>query len=73
MLNTKVGQGEKDDPPDVAAAGFAAMMKGKGDVVTGWKNKIQTAMANITPAGMLAEQHRKMAEPLQHRRTSHGR
>jgi hypothetical protein len=26
-------------------------------------NKLRSAIANITPAGMLAEQHRKMAEP----------
>jgi len=39
------------------------MMRGDGDVVSGWKNKLQSAIANITPAGMLAEQHRKMAEP----------
>ena len=43
--------------------GFDAMMRGDGDVVSGWKNKLQSAIANITPAGMLAEQHRKMAEP----------
>ena len=36
---------------------------GDGDVVSGWKNKLQSAIANLTPAGMLAEQHRKMAEP----------
>ncbi len=24
---------------------------------------MQTAMASVTPAGVLAEQHRKMAEP----------
>jgi uncharacterized protein len=63
MLDTKVGQDEKDDPADVARVGFDAMMRGEGDVVSGWKNKIQSAVANITPAGMLAEQHRKMAEP----------
>jgi hypothetical protein len=34
-----------------------------GDVVSGWKNKLQVAIANITPAGALAEQHHKMAEP----------
>lgn len=34
-----------------------------GDVVSGWKNKLQSAMANITPAGVPAEQHRRMAEP----------
>jgi short-subunit dehydrogenase len=63
MLDTKVGASEKDDPADVARTGFDAMMRGDGDVVYGWKNKLQTAVANITPAGMLAEQHRKMAEP----------
>ncbi len=63
MLDTKVGQSEKDDPADVAKTGFDAMMKGEGDVVSGWKNKVQSAIANVTPAGMLAEKHRKMAEP----------
>ena len=63
MLDTKVGQGKKDDPADVARVGFDAMMRGDGDVVSGWKNKLQSAIANLTPAGMLAEQHRKMAEP----------
>jgi short-subunit dehydrogenase len=63
MLDTKVGQAKKDDPADVAQVGFDAMMAGKGDVVSGWHNKLQTAMAAVTPAGMLAEQHRKQAEP----------
>jgi short-subunit dehydrogenase len=63
MLDTKVGQAEKDDPADVARSGFDAMMRGAGDVVSGWKNKLQTAIASVTPAGMLAEQHRKTAEP----------
>ena len=63
MLDTKVGQGKKDDPADVAKLGFKGMMKGEGDVVSGWKNKLQTTLANVTPAGRLAEQHRSMAEP----------
>jgi short-subunit dehydrogenase len=63
MLDTKVGQQEKDDPADVAKTGWDAMMRGDGDIVSGLKNKIQSAVANITPAGRLAEQHRKMAEP----------
>jgi uncharacterized protein len=63
MMDTKVGQDKKDDPADVAKVGFDAMMRGDGDVVSGWKNKLTTAMASVTPAGMLAEQHRKMAEP----------
>jgi short-subunit dehydrogenase len=63
MMDTAVGQGKKDDPAMVAKVGFDAMMKGEGDVVAGWKNKLQTAMATVTPSGMLASQHRKMAEP----------
>jgi short-subunit dehydrogenase len=63
LLDTKVGQDKKDDPADVAKVGFAAMMKGDGDVVSGLYNKVQSALANVTPAAVLAEQHRKMAEP----------
>jgi uncharacterized protein len=63
MMDTKVGQDDKDDPADVAKAGYEAMMRGDADVVSGWKNKVQTTIANVTPSGVLAEQHRKMAEP----------
>jgi uncharacterized protein len=63
MLDTKVGTAKKDDPADVAKAGFDAMMAGEGDVVAGLKNKLQAAVAKITPSSILAEQHRKMAEP----------
>ncbi len=58
-----MGAQEKDDAADVARDGFDAMMAGKGDVVSGWKNKIQSALANVMPAGVVAEQHRSMAEP----------
>jgi short-subunit dehydrogenase len=63
MLDTKVGQAKKDDPADVAATGFKAMMRGDADVVSGWHNKLQSAIALVTPSSVLAEQHRKMAEP----------
>jgi short-subunit dehydrogenase len=63
MLDTKVGTDEKDDPVEVAKVGYEAMLRGEGDVVAGWKNKLQTAVASVTPSGVLAEQHRKMAEP----------
>jgi short-subunit dehydrogenase len=63
MLDTDVGQAEKDDPADVAKVGFEAMLDGEGDVVSGWKNKFQAAIANVTPASMLAAQHAKMAAP----------
>jgi uncharacterized protein len=63
MMDTKVGTMKKDDPADVAKTGFDAMMRGDGDVVAGWQNKLQTAIASVTPAGLLAQQHRKQAEP----------
>jgi short-subunit dehydrogenase len=69
MLDTKVGTDKKDDPAMVARQGFDAMMKGQGDVVTGWMNKLQSAIALLTPSDMLAEQHRKMAEPGTARKT----
>jgi short-subunit dehydrogenase len=63
LLDTELGQSEKDDPADVAREGYAAMINGDASVVTGWKNKVQAAVAHITPAEILAEQHRKRAEP----------
>ena len=63
LMDTKVGTGSKMDPAEVAKIGWKAMLAGEGDVVAGLKNKIQVALANVTPAGMLADQHRKMAEP----------
>jgi short-subunit dehydrogenase len=63
MLDTSVGSSDKDDAAVVARLGFEAMLHGDGDVVTGWKNKLETTLASVTPAGVLAEQHRKKAQP----------
>lgn len=64
MLDTSVGASEnKSDPADVARDGWDALMKGEAHIVSGWKNKIQATLAHVTPAAILAEQHRKMAEP----------
>jgi short-subunit dehydrogenase len=63
MMDTGVGTAKKDVAAEVAQAGFDAMMSGKGDVVTGFKNKVQSALANVMPAAVLARQHRRMAEP----------
>jgi uncharacterized protein len=63
MTDTKVGQDKKADPAKVAKTGFDAMMKGEGDVVAGFMNKVQAAVAAVTPQSQLAEMHRGMAEP----------
>jgi short-subunit dehydrogenase len=61
--DTKVAQGRKDDPAEVARVGYDAMMQGDADVVSGWRNKLQATVANITPSTVLAEQHRRLTEP----------
>jgi hypothetical protein len=39
------------------------MQKGEADIVSGFGNKMRVADASMTPATMLAEQHRKTAAP----------
>ncbi len=63
LMDTKVGAEKKQPADEVARVGFQAMMQGDADVVAGWNNKLRAAIASITPNEMLAEQHRKMAEP----------
>ncbi|HEX6716646.1 MAG TPA: SDR family NAD(P)-dependent oxidoreductase, partial [Pyrinomonadaceae bacterium] len=46
--DTEIGQSKKDDPVDVAKVGFEAMMKGEGDVVSGFKNKVMSTVASVT-------------------------
>jgi len=64
MEDTKVGAEKKDDPADVAKAGFEALMAGKDHVIAGsFSNKVQATMAHVLPDTTLAELHRKEAEP----------
>jgi short-subunit dehydrogenase len=50
-------------PQDVAKIGFQAMLKGEADVVAGWRNKLQVAVAKVMPAQATAQIHRKLVEP----------
>jgi uncharacterized protein len=63
MLDTKVGTQKKQSPEEVARAGFEAMMKGEGEIVTGWNNKLRAAISHIVPSSVLAEAHRREAAP----------
>ena len=47
MLHTKVDVGKKDDASDVTATGFKAMMKGKGDVMSGGNYKRPLPMSPL--------------------------
>jgi short-subunit dehydrogenase len=59
MLDTE----RKQSPQEVARIGFEAMMKGEGDVVTGWGKKLRATISRVAPSALLAEQHRRMAAP----------
>jgi len=63
LSDTKMGAEKKDDPAMVAKEGFKAMLRGEGHEVTGFGNKMQVMMARFAPDSVLAEQHRKIAEP----------
>jgi short-subunit dehydrogenase len=63
MLDTKVGQAKKDDPAMVAKTGYDAMIRGDGDIVAGFKNKIMAAVSNVMPAAVSAQLHRGMSKP----------
>ena len=63
MTDTRIAAGRKADPAGVARAGYEAMRDGDSDVVAGWRNKLHAILANVTPAEVLAEQHRKLAQP----------
>lgn len=64
MKGTAAGQGKKDDPAEVAADGFEALMAGKDHVVAGSvKNKVQVAATSILPDTAKAAIHAKLTEP----------
>jgi short-subunit dehydrogenase len=63
LEDTKIGTAKKADPAGVAKDGYQAMQKGEADIVSGISNKLRVAAASVTPGTVLAEQHRKTAEP----------
>ncbi|MCQ0970467.1 SDR family NAD(P)-dependent oxidoreductase [Paracoccus sp. TK19116] len=63
MEDTKIGQGDKADPVEVAHAGWQAMKRGRSGVTPGFMNKVQATLSGVLPAEMLARMHRDMAEP----------
>ena len=48
---------------DTAKDGYEALMKGDDKVVSGLKNKMQVAMAAVTPDSMVADNMKKQQEP----------
>src|SRR3712207_9467168 len=64
LLDTKLGQGPKDDPAQVARQGYEALMAGKDKVVAGsLMTKAQAAANSVLPDRLKSAGHAKMAEP----------
>ena len=61
--DTFAGAMKKDDPADVAKAGYEAMMKGERGEIYSLKNKVQVAAANVLGGGFGAAAHRSQMEP----------
>lgn len=64
MLDTRLGQGPKDDPAAVAKQGFEAMMNGGDRAVAAWlRTKALAAVSTFTPDVVKAAMHRVMSAP----------
>lgn len=66
MNTSKAVQDEdaKADPAGVAKDGYEALMAGKDKVISGFKNKIQVGMSNVTPDSMVAHTMNEMQKPV---------
>jgi short-subunit dehydrogenase len=65
--NTLVGRGSKDDPAQVAADGFEALMSGRRRVVAGgFATKAQYVAGMVLPDPVKAALHSVMAKPRKH-------
>ncbi len=64
MEGTKVDEGKKDDPADVAREGVEALLAGKDHVVAGsFRNKLQAGAAKVLPQTATARLHEKENAP----------
>lgn len=62
--DTAIGQGPKDDPAEVAAQGFEALMAGEEKVLAAsLKTKVQGAANKVLPDSLKSSAHEAMAKP----------
>ena len=52
------------DPADVAKDGYDALMSGKDKVISGFKNKVQATLGNVTPDSTLAHMMNEQQKPV---------
>jgi short-subunit dehydrogenase len=65
MQDSKIVQQPMSDPADVAKDGYEALMAGTDMVVSGFKNKVQVVMSNVTPDNMVADMMKEQQEPIE--------
>lgn len=63
MEESKVGQGSKQDPEQVAEAALRALAEGSDHVITGLKNKVQAGIAKMLSDPTRAKIHGSMTKP----------
>ncbi|SHN80600.1 Short-chain dehydrogenase [Geodermatophilus obscurus] len=64
LLDTRLGQGPKDDPAQVARQGFEALMAGETKVLGGsLLSKAQAVVNSVLPDRLKSAGHAKLAEP----------
>ena len=64
LEGSKIDEGHKDDPADVARDGFEALMAGKDHVVAGsTRNKVQAGLGKILPEKATAVVHGAQSKP----------
>lgn len=59
-----VQDGDLADPADVAKDGYNALMDGKDQVISGFKNKVKIAMSNMMPDRIATDNMGKQQEPV---------
>ncbi|MEW4448830.1 SDR family NAD(P)-dependent oxidoreductase [Qipengyuania sp. JC766] len=64
MENTNAGEMDnKADPAKVARDGYDAILSGETQEVSGFMNKVQDAFADLLPDELVAQMHRRLAQP----------
>jgi uncharacterized protein len=64
LMDTRLGQGPKDDPAQVAEQGFEALMAGETKVLGGSAtSKAQAVVNSVLPDRLKSAGHAKLAEP----------
>lgn len=62
--DSRLGQGPKDDPADVAKDAYEALVAGADHVVAGsFRNRVQVATAKVVPDTVAADLHGALAAP----------